>query len=73
MSQFTLLADSRRQKGNRPDFSGAALREQAEPLYQHFCGFVSRGRYPLCRRVSWRKDGRRGLVNDGPVTFILET
>ena len=33
VSQFTLIADSRRQKGTRPDFSEAAPREQAEPLY----------------------------------------
>src|SRR2546423_6561297 len=37
VSQFTLIADSRRQKGTRPDFSGAAPKEQAEPLYERFC------------------------------------
>jgi D-tyrosyl-tRNA(Tyr) deacylase len=37
VSQFTLIADSKRQKGTRPDFSGAARREIAEPLYDHFC------------------------------------
>src|SRR5919199_2697933 len=37
VSQFTLIADSKRQKGTRPDFSGAAPKEQAEPLYEHFC------------------------------------
>src|SRR4051812_44666890 len=37
VSQFTLIADSKRQKGTRPDFSAAAPREEAEPLYEHFC------------------------------------
>src|SRR5215208_6838611 len=37
VSQFTLIADSRRQKGNRPDFSKAAPKAQAEPLYERFC------------------------------------
>ena len=35
VSNFTLVADTA--KGNRPDFSKAAPREQAEPLYEHFC------------------------------------
>src|SRR6266511_4373819 len=37
VSQFTLIADSKRQKGTRPDFSRAAPKEQAEPLYEAFC------------------------------------
>ena len=37
VSQFTLIADSKRQKGTRPDFSKAARPEQAEPLYELFC------------------------------------
>src|SRR5436189_1390615 len=37
VSQFTLIADSKRSKGTRPDFSGAARKEQAEPLYDYFC------------------------------------
>src|SRR5205085_4711937 len=37
VSQFTLIADSKRQKGTRPDFSQAAPREVAEPLYERFC------------------------------------
>ena len=37
VSQFTLIADSRLQRGTRPDFSKAAPREQAEPLYDAFC------------------------------------
>ena len=37
VSQFTLIADSKRQKGTRPDFSKAARPEIAEPLYERFC------------------------------------
>src|SRR5262249_34554680 len=37
VSQFTLIADSKRQKGTRPDFSQAAPREQAKPFYEAFC------------------------------------
>ena len=37
VSQFTLIAESKRQKGTRPDFSSAAPATQAEPLYEAFC------------------------------------
>jgi D-tyrosyl-tRNA(Tyr) deacylase len=37
VSQFTLIADSRRQKGTRPDFSMAAPKDEAEPIYEAFC------------------------------------
>jgi len=64
VSQFTLYGDVR--KGNRPAYVAAARPEQAEPLYERFCD---------------RLDARRGvfgarmdvaLVNDGPVTLLLE-
>ena len=72
VSQFTLVADSRHQKGTRPDFSKAAPREVAEPLYERFCEALrERG-----VRVQTGVFGARmqvALVNDGPVTIILET
>jgi D-aminoacyl-tRNA deacylase len=72
VSQFTLLAESRRQKGTRPDFSNAALPEVAEPLYDHFCGSLSGLGLPVQTGVfGGRMDVE--LVNDGPVTIILET
>src|SRR5580765_696185 len=37
VSQFTLVTDTRRQKGTRPDFANAASKTQAEPLYHQFC------------------------------------
>lgn len=71
VSQFTLLADSRHQKGARPDFSKAARPEVAEPIYDRFClalhdlGVpVQTGLFGAMMQV--------GLVNDGPVTVVLD-
>jgi D-tyrosyl-tRNA(Tyr) deacylase len=71
VSQFTLLADSRRQKGTRPDFSGAALREQAEPLYERFCEELRALGVPVQTGVFGARM-QLELVNDGPVTIILD-
>jgi D-tyrosyl-tRNA(Tyr) deacylase len=71
VSQFTLLADSRRQKGTRPDFSQAAPGEQAEPLYEQFCQALR----ALGVAVETGTFGARmdvELVNDGPVTLVLD-
>jgi D-tyrosyl-tRNA(Tyr) deacylase len=71
VSQFTLIADSRRQKGTRPDFSKAAPREQAEPLYEAFCQALRN----LGVHVEMGVFGAKmevELVNDGPVTIVLD-
>ncbi len=71
VSQFTLLADSGRQRGTRPDFSGAAPKDQAETLYEAFCQALR----DLGAPVETGVFGARmqvELVNDGPVTIILD-
>ena len=69
VSQFTLYADTR--KGRRPSWSAAAPRPVAEPLYEHFCAtleqsgaYVARGVFGARMQVH--------LVNDGPVTLLVE-
>ena len=70
VSQFTLLADTR--KGRRPSFVGAAAPEEATRLFDYFCerlraagvNQVETGRFGAMMGVA--------LVNDGPVTIILE-
>jgi D-tyrosyl-tRNA(Tyr) deacylase len=64
VSQFTLYGDAR--KGNRPSYINAAPPELAEPLYERFCEGLGakRGVFGACMGVA--------LVNDGPVTLLLE-
>jgi D-tyrosyl-tRNA(Tyr) deacylase len=71
VSQFTLMADSRLQKGTRPDFSGAAPRERAEPLYEAFCQAVQ-GHGALVEKGVFGARMQVELANDGPVTVILD-
>jgi len=65
VSQFTLYADTRR--GNRPSYVEAAPAELAEPLYERFCERVGaeRGVFGAMMELE--------LVNDGPVTVLVET
>src|ERR1700754_5186359 len=64
ISQFTLYGDTR--KGNRPAYVAAARPEHAEPLYERFCDRLEaqRGVFGAHMEVE--------LVNDGPVTLLLE-
>lgn len=71
VSQFTLLADSKRQKGTRPSFTDAAPREQAEPLIQAFVEALrAEGIHVETGVFGARMEVE--LLNDGPVTLILE-
>jgi D-tyrosyl-tRNA(Tyr) deacylase len=71
VSQFTLIADSKRQKGTRPDFSKAAPREVAEPLYEQFCAELRRLGVPVATGVFGARMALE-LINDGPVTIVLD-
>jgi D-tyrosyl-tRNA(Tyr) deacylase len=72
VSQFTLVADSRRQKGTRPDFSRAAPRAEAEPLYGRFCEALRAAGVPVETGVFGAYMAVE-LVGDGPVTIVLDT
>ena len=69
VSQFTLIADTRR--GNRPSFSEAATPDLAEALYESFCEGLAATGVPVARGVFGARMAIT-LVNDGPVTIILE-
>jgi D-aminoacyl-tRNA deacylase len=64
VSQFTLYGDTRR--GNRPSFVAAAPGEIAEPLYERFCERAGAKRGVFGARMEVE------LVNDGPVTVMVE-
>ncbi len=71
VSQFTLLADTAR--GNRPSFVRAARSEEAVPLYERFLAVLE----PLVGRSLatgvFAADMRVSLVNDGPVTIVIDS
>lgn len=64
ISQFTLYGDAR--KGNRPSYVAAARPEVAEPLYERVCDALG------ARRGVFGADMQVALVNDGPVTLIVD-
>jgi D-tyrosyl-tRNA(Tyr) deacylase len=68
--QFTLAADTR--KGTRAGFSGAAAPEDGRRLFSHLVD-VARDRYPRVQAGVFGADMQVALVNDGPVTFWLDS
>ena len=71
VSQFTLLADAR--KGNRPSYIGAAPPPVAEPLYQQFVAMVAAELGQPVPTGIFGADMQVSLVNDGPVTIVLDS
>jgi D-tyrosyl-tRNA(Tyr) deacylase len=69
VSQFTLLGDTR--KGRRPSFVGAAPPELAQPLLQRLVETIADAGVP-CRSGQFGAHMEVELVNDGPVTLVLE-
>jgi D-tyrosyl-tRNA(Tyr) deacylase len=69
VSQFTLIADTA--KGNRPSFAAAAPQQEAEPVYSRFCAELRALGVPVETGVFGAKMEVE-LVNDGPVTIVLD-
>lgn len=69
VSQFTLVADTR--KGLRPSFSSGATPAEGERLY-HYVVQQAREQWPSVATGRFGADMKVALINDGPVTFLLE-
>lgn len=69
ISQFTLYAEA--EKGNRPSFTSAARPETAKPLYEYFIDKLKANNIPVESGV-FGADMQVELINDGPITIILE-
>jgi D-tyrosyl-tRNA(Tyr) deacylase len=70
VSQFTLFGDARR--GKRPSFDAAARPESARQLYEHFVEAI-RAQGLRCETGQFQADMQVELVNDGPVTILLDS
>lgn len=71
VSQFTLLADT--SKGNRPSYINAARPEQAIPLYEKFVELLKTTSGKEIKTGKFGADMQISLINDGPVTIIMDT
>ena len=70
VSQFTLLADTK--KGKRPSFVNAAPPGEAEPLFDYFCERLRAAGVSSVKTGSFGAMMDVALINDGPVTIVLE-
>jgi D-aminoacyl-tRNA deacylase len=70
VSQFTLYGDVR--KGKRPSFDAAARPERARELYEYFVGAIRKAGL-VCETGRFQEDMQVELVNDGPVTILLDS
>ena len=71
VSQFTVAASTK--KGNRPSYIGAAGHDLAIPMYERFCQRMSEVIGRPVGRGRFGADMQVGLVNDGPVTIIVDS
>ena len=71
VSQFTLTASTRR--GNRPSYIRAAGHELAVPLYEKYCDALAEALGKPVGRGVFGADMKVALVNDGPVTIIIDS
>lgn len=71
ISQFTLCADVK--KGNRPSFTSSAAPDIANSLYEYFCECLKKEGIRKVEKGIFGADMKVSLVNDGPVTIILDT
>ncbi len=71
VSNFTLCANCA--KGRRPNFIGAARPETAEPLYEYFCECMRNNGIKKVEKGIFGADMKVSLLNDGPVTIIIDT
>ena len=67
---FTLLASYR--KGNRPDYFNSAPPDEAEPLFEYFVSYISE-QVPNVGRGVFGADMKVDLLNDGPVTIVMDS
>ena len=71
VSQFTLMASTK--KGNRPSYIRASKGEYAEPMYEKFCQALEKESGKKVEKGIFGADMKVSILNDGPVTIIMDT